>query len=179
MPHGLENWVSAAQCKFPCQPWTWSWVYILRIAAASRCIYTPVSAIFCPTATFYDLLWAPFLFPCFPLWYSDVKTELRLSNLESDIRAGGGYYLWVDSDWIGSRGSNTPKWQLGGNPGPIYLTRRGLKRLGPQQWPSVGGCHDEMHRSRAGGESREENKRTAWLASLFGDHVSFVRRKET
>ncbi len=79
---------------------------------------------FCSIATFHDSLWAPCLFSRFRLWYSEVKTGLKLSNLKSEIRAGEGYYLWVDSDWIGSRGSNTPKWQLGVNPGPFYLRRK-------------------------------------------------------
>lgn len=107
----------------------------------SSCLFSVLQL---PFMTFSKLPACSLASPC----YSDEKTRLKLSNLESEIRAGGGYYLWVDSDWIGSRGSSTPKWQLGGNPGPIYLIRRSHKQL----WLGIGGHDDEMHHSRASGE---------------------------
>lgn len=127
------------------------------------------------------LLWPSLssLFPHFPLWCSDVKTGLKLSNLESEIRAGGGYYLWVDSDWIGSRGSNTPKWQLGRNPGPIYLTWRSLERracnAGWEYAHAMMKCTIAELEGMAGRKTKGCNGlHHSWVNADELDHVSFI-----
>lgn len=45
-------------------------------------------------------------------------------------------------------------------------------------WPSVGGREDEMHRSRAGGESREKDKGTTWLGIALRDHARLIYVQE-
>lgn len=106
--------------------------------------------------------------PRSPLWCSEENTGLKLSNLESEIRAGEGYYLWLDTDWIGSRGSSIHKWQCGSNQGHIYLAWRSReRRANTQATVSVGRSDDEIHCSRAGGGSRETNKQKRQGLHLF------------
>lgn len=164
--------MNTAQHWCPCQPWASSWVE--RITAASLFLFTQAPAFFLSTSYF---LWPLSSLSCsltssMLRWCEDSPGAQSFGVKDKGMRRT----LLEGRRWLNllqSR-SNTPNWQVGGNPEPIYLSRRCLKQWARSDNPvSV----DEMMKCTiAAIEWREQGGKQKDVTACVsaGDHVGLI-----